>query len=123
MAAHNGSMSEARKSFLRNRYAENKAAIRGYQNQLYRNRSSEENSRRRRIKYEKQRANQISLAPYPPPNICEICGKSGETLHFDHDHITGWFRGWLCLRCNLTLGNVQDDVELLERMISYLQAL
>lgn len=52
---------------------------------------------------------------------CELCGKDGRTV-FDHDHATGNFRGWLCDRCNRTLGQVKDSVELLEKMIQYIRA-
>ncbi len=42
-------------------------------------------------------------------------------MHFDHDHQTGAFRGWICYRCNTTLGKVGEDPELLEKMIHYLE--
>ena len=44
---------------------------------------------------------------------CKICGKErqeGEKdFHIDHDHITGEYRGVLCLQCNHALGNIQDS--------------
>ena len=59
------------------------------------------------------------------PNRCEICGKLSSDLnvglHFDHDHNTGEFRGWLCRRCNIVLGFVEDNVEILENLIKYLK--
>jgi hypothetical protein len=54
------------------------------------------------------------------PEQCEICGSLGK-ICFDHDHKTGEFRGWICLRCNSTLGFVKDNKELLQTMIEYLQ--
>ena len=50
---------------------------------------------------------------------CEICGSVGK-ICFDHDHDTGLFRGWICVRCNLVLGLVKDNKELLDQMIKYL---
>jgi hypothetical protein len=41
-------------------------------------------------------------------------------LHYDHDHVTGEFRGWLCTRCNVTLGMVKENVEILSALASYL---
>ena len=65
-------------------------------------------------------------------NRCAICDqeetapsvyKKQETrrLALDHDHNTGQIRGFLCYRCNTTLGKVNDDVELLKSMINYLE--
>jgi hypothetical protein len=42
-------------------------------------------------------------------------------LAIDHDHETGKVRGLLCSRCNLTLGQVGDSIELLESAIYYLR--
>jgi hypothetical protein len=39
----------------------------------------------------------------------------------DHDHVTGLFRGWLCVKCNLGLGNLGDSVERLRNAIDYLE--
>ena len=64
----------------------------------------------------------IELAGRPKPEACEICnrrpGKNG--LQFDHDHKSGRFRGWLCSRCNTTLGQVGEDISTLAAMIDYL---
>lgn len=60
------------------------------------------------------------LAGRPRPNKCELCNGSSQP-EFDHCHVTGKFRGWLCGRCNRTLGFVNDSTELLKRMIQYLE--
>jgi hypothetical protein len=38
----------------------------------------------------------------------------------DHDHVSGKFRGWICHKCNLGLGNFSDDIIRLERALLYL---
>ena len=53
-------------------------------------------------------------------NNCEICG-SNKKICFDHDHITGKFRGWICRKCNTALGMVNDDKELLLKLVAYLE--
>ena len=46
---------------------------------------------------------------------CKICNKKMKVPHVDHDHITGKYRGLLCVSCNNGLGiyeknrNVFDD--------------
>jgi hypothetical protein len=56
--------------------------------------------------------------------LCAICGKEnvkGKSLGVDHDHITGEIRGLLCQKCNLALGNFEDNIEFVKRAISYLE--
>lgn len=51
----------------------------------------------------------LGVPPEPPVGSpCEICKRpiSG-TPHADHDHATGWFRGWLCGGCNRGLGSYE----------------
>lgn len=80
-----------------------------------------------RSQYRRQRllGKKESVAPRKKPEQCEICGAFGKDLKkglcFDHDHITGKFRGWICGRCNTTLGFIKDSTELLSAMIRYLE--
>jgi hypothetical protein len=63
-------------------------------------------------------------------NSCPLCGKK-ETrrrkdgtiypLHIDHDHKTSKVRGLLCNKCNACLGLIDDNVEILKKMIEYLE--
>lgn len=60
---------------------------------------------------------------------CYICGKhendipnAGPTaLNVDHCHDTGQVRKLLCMSCNIALGKVNDDVEILQRCIDYIK--
>lgn len=55
--------------------------------------------------------------------LCAICkgkNKTQRQLAVDHDHRTGAVRGLLCQRCNLVLGCVQEDSQLLHKMEDYL---
>jgi hypothetical protein len=59
----------------------------------------------------------------PRPETCEVCGeKNGKgRLHLDHDHATGAFRGWLCMKCNRSLGYANDSSARLRELIAYLE--
>lgn len=53
---------------------------------------------------------------------CAVCGRTDKRrLAVDHDHKTERVRGLLCVRCNIALGNVQDDTEVLRLLIEYLE--
>jgi hypothetical protein len=63
-------------------------------------------------------------------NKCAICGTDTCTWgkgfenkwHIDHKHDgTANHRGILCSRCNLVIGKVNDDPDLLEKMAKYLR--
>jgi len=51
---------------------------------------------------------------------CSICN-STTRICVDHDHITMFVRGTLCSKCNLALGYVDDSVDILQKLIEYLQ--
>lgn len=66
-------------------------------------------------------ARRIRAAGRPPPldGRCEECRRVRK-LHFDHDHETKRFRGWICNRCNVSIGALGDTREGLQRAIAYL---
>lgn len=55
---------------------------------------------------------------------CASCGKvpseKMKYLCIDHNHETGKVRGLLCRKCNLALSFVQDDKNILQSLIEYL---
>lgn len=66
----------------------------------------------------------------PMPDACECCGERGgvagrgarnKALCADHNHDTGQFNGWLCVRCNSGIGQLGDSIERLEQAIAYLK--
>lgn len=69
------------------------------------------------------------MAGRPAPTKCEVCGgdqsagRNGkDRMHFDHDHVSGRFRGWICGSCNRVLGLVKDDPDRLRALAMYLEA-
>ncbi len=56
---------------------------------------------------------------------CAVCGLDEkeaykETLVVDHCHTTGRVRGLLCHNCNLALGHSKDSIDVLLKLIQYL---
>lgn len=62
----------------------------------------------------------IKNAPLVRGEICEICNTKGRIV-LDHNHQTGFFRGWLCSNCNLSLGLIKENIVTLGSMIRYLR--
>jgi hypothetical protein len=55
---------------------------------------------------------------------CAICRKScatGRDLAVDHNHQTGAVRGLLCIKCNVALGSLNEDEDLIWKVLEYLK--
>lgn len=54
--------------------------------------------------------------------VCGICGgvTLNKSLSVDHNHTTGQVRGLLCHRCNTAIGLLNEDVEIMYKVIKYL---
>jgi len=73
---------------------------------------------------EKQAAKQLaSLRRTAPPKTkkCWCCFVEVENLILDHNHDTGKFRGWLCRNCNQGIGKLGDNIEGLQKAMTYLK--
>jgi hypothetical protein len=54
--------------------------------------------------------------------VCYVCKKEDRRrLCVDHDHRTGAVRKLLCDSCNNLLGRCDDDIEILAKLISYVE--
>ena len=60
-----------------------------------------------------------AIAGRKKPEQCELCG-SPDRIFFDHNHLTGNFRGWICSQCNSAIGYAHDNPAILQKMIDYL---
>lgn len=101
----------------RERYSKDPAFKIARKQSQQRNRAKKLGISAEELRYMLQRAN----------GVCEICGNppsmtgtSGQSLHIDHCHSSGRVRGMLCARCNLTLGKVEDSIDILTKMKEYL---
>jgi hypothetical protein len=54
---------------------------------------------------------------------CAVCERepNGKGLQADHCHKTGKKRALLCTRCNLTLGKLENEPELIAKLMAYLE--
>jgi hypothetical protein len=84
---------------------------------------SERNRRYAPIRVAVLLAQQEAVAGRRVPDRCDACGNppGKRRLHFDHCHMNGWFRGWLCSPCNQALGLMKDDANRLRKLIAYLK--
>tara|TARA_R110002012_G_scaffold211146_1_gene381924 strand:+ start:5163 stop:5627 length:465 start_codon:yes stop_codon:yes gene_type:complete len=62
----------------------------------------------------------LGISRPPEGTPCECCGKTHRKLCFDHCHVTGKFRGWICGTCNSTLGKYGDNLEGIIKLVEYL---
>jgi hypothetical protein len=53
--------------------------------------------------------------------LCLICETPMSKPHVDHCHNSLEVRGLLCGSCNTTIGQVNDNVEILKNAIEYLE--
>ena len=56
---------------------------------------------------------------------CEICGKhqsqENRALSVDHNHTTGEVRKLLCGRCNLLVGQIETNIDIIDSVFNYLK--
>lgn len=56
--------------------------------------------------------------------VCAICKKvckSGRLLAVDHNHSTNKNRGLLCANCNIGIGHLQEDFDIIQSAVEYLK--
>lgn len=81
-----------------------------------------EGERRRYIAHKARREEGLAtIAGRPRPELCEVCFENNGGIVFDHCHASGDFRGWICDRCNKTLGMVKDNPALMRNLAEYLE--
>jgi recombination endonuclease VII len=122
---------EERNIYNRAWYAKNKERIRKYQRDWKRARPEQKEKSRIRMaalraanpehyrNYLRKRAG-LPEATRPCPDLCECCNTYKAT-HLDHCHVSGTFRGWLCGRCNRSIGQLGDNIEGLMNAVRYLE--
>ena len=51
--------------------------------------------------------------------VCQLCSQE-KSLVIDHCHESNQYRGLICRECNLMLGHAKDNIETLQKAITYL---
>lgn len=74
-------------------------------------------------KHNNRVVNSIRKTAPPMTDHCQCCLKSGTKLVLDHCYETETFRGWLCSHCNLSIGLLGDNIQGLNKAITYLSRL
>lgn len=116
---------------------ENKEKVRKAGRKYYK--ENPEKFKERKLKYKKSNKNghlkrnygitlnEYNLLLQKQNYKCAICGSknprgfSKKCLSVDHNHKTGKVRGLLCQPCNLFLGLIKDDKNILAKTIKYLE--
>lgn len=54
---------------------------------------------------------------------CAVCDDipTKQRLHVDHNHITGKVRGLLCQPCNVSIGKMKENPNLLRKLADYIE--
>jgi len=69
--------------------------------------------------YQRSRRYGISIDKIKKMDMCEICNVKKAT-EVDHCHKTNKFRGFLCKSCNVGIGHLKDDKEILQKAVFYI---
>lgn len=81
---------------------------------------NQERDREHKRRYRRRLRGIVNPSGETRTGACEICREECD-LVYDHDHVTGLFRGWLCNRCNSGLGWFRDNQDTLLAAASYLR--
>lgn len=103
---------------LKRYYQENRAALRAYGRQWYKDNKAKQRARRYGITEQ-----EVDKLYRQQNGRCAICrNKPIRALGVDHCHSSGTIRGLLCENCNRGLGLFKDNVRSLQKAITYLEA-
>ena len=64
--------------------------------------------------------NKVKATAPPKPSTCACCNKQTANLVVDHCHESNVFRGWICGPCNTSIGKLGDNVEGVQKALTYL---
>lgn len=114
--------------YYREKRAQNREANNAYQREYRKTIPTEQrraNRRRYGLKYNYNLTVEEYEAMYEKQErCCAICKDElpmhGKNVHVDHCHESGNVRGILCTRCNVGIGQLRHDPQIIEAAITYL---
>lgn len=62
-----------------------------------------------------------AICKKPESIVNSVTNKTPKRLAIDHCHKSGIVRGLLCHRCNVSIGAMNESIELMEAAIDYLK--
>ena len=65
--------------------------------------------------------NELKKTAPPKPKVCDCCNQESDDIVIDHCHETKEFRGWICRFCNAGIGLLKDNIEGVEKALTYLR--
>ncbi len=92
-----------------------------YQRERYHAKYSKDNNFKSRYNITEAEYNVILSSQLECCAICKKKCKTGRRLAVDHNHQTNEIRGLLCMRCNVTIGNLRDNEDLIWDIMEYLK--
>ena len=118
--ANKGKVSQSKRSYV----SRNWTAIRKHQQEYMSTKKVEAAEYRRRWNLSKRygiTVDRFAEILDSQGGACAVCRRTKGRQVVDHDHVTGKVRGILCVRCNVSIGGLGDNVEGLMRAICYLE--
>lgn len=78
--------------------------------------------RKERLEYERYHP----MPPIGEPFYCPVCEMTiirqfRNDVILDHSHKDGKIRGWICRQCNSSIGMMDEDVNILQRAINWIE--
>lgn len=121
---HKDKIKELKKTWYQNESVETKENKKIYRRRWEKDNRIRKEAYRIRRKFKIALIDAMVLVERRIKEACNACGiesKGGHLSHIDHDHRTGKIRGILCHNCNVTLGQMNDNITRLKNLIAYLE--
>jgi hypothetical protein len=121
MATRSPEAAEKKRAYMReyNRRPERRALSNAASRKYAASEKGKARSRAYKRKYARKGMGILNPTDETRAGVCPVCLREGR-LAMDHDHATGFVRGWLCGNRNRGAGLLGDTLAAAQRLVSYL---